>query len=138
MAAGLTVMGLFFQFHISGPLVPLVLMVAVAAYVMSIAPVTWLIMSEIFPNHMRGKGMAVASTALWIASFGANLLFPLMTESSEKHFGTAAGAFWVFALVCAGTFVFCWRLVPETKGRSLEEIGESSGEESQHHNQGEQ
>jgi SP family arabinose:H+ symporter-like MFS transporter len=125
MAAGLIVMGVFFQFHVTGKLVPFVLMVAVAAYVMSIAPVAWLIMSEIFPNHMRGKGMAVASTALWVASFGANLLFPLMTESSEKHFGSAAGAFWVFALVCIGTFVFCWRLVPETKGRSLEEIGES-------------
>lgn len=125
MAAGLIVMGIFFQFHVTGKLVPLVLMVAVAAYVMSIAPVAWLIMSEIFPNHMRGKGMAVASTALWIASFGANLLFPLMTESSEKHLGSAAGAFWAFALVCIGTFVFCWRLVPETKGRSLEEIGES-------------
>lgn len=125
MAAGLIVMGIFFHMHITGPLVPLVMMVAVAAYVMSIAPVAWLIMSEIFPNHLRGKGMAVASTALWISSFAANLVFPVMTEYSEKHFGSAAGAFWVFALVCIGTFFFCWRLVPETKGRSLEEIGRS-------------
>jgi MFS family permease len=125
MAVGLTAMGVFFYLHITGLLVPLILMVAVAAYVMSIAPVTWLIMSEIFPNHMRGKGMAVASTALWIASFVANLVFPLMTEYSEKRLGSAAGAFWIFALICVGTFVFCWRLVPETKGRSLEEIGRS-------------
>lgn len=125
MAVGLIMMGIFFHLHITGTLVPLVLMVAVAAYVMSIAPVTWLLMSEIFPNHMRSKGMAVASTALWIASFAANLVFPLMTEYSQKHFGSAAGAFWAFALICLGTFVFCWRLVPETKGRSLEEIGRS-------------
>ncbi|MGH9529774.1 MAG: sugar porter family MFS transporter [Terriglobales bacterium] len=125
MAVGLIVMGIFFELHITGVLVPCVLMFAVAAYSMSIAPVTWLIMSEIFPNHMRGKGMAVASTALWVASFGANLLFPVMTEYSEKYFGSAAAAFWVFAIVCIGTFVFCWRLVPETKGRSLEEIGQS-------------
>jgi sugar porter (SP) family MFS transporter len=125
MAAGLILMGVFFHLHITGIVVPLVLMVAVAAYVMSIAPVTWLLMSEIFPNHMRGKGMAIASTALWIASFVANLVFPLMTEFSEKHFGSAAGAFWTFAIICLGTFVFCWRLVPETKGRSLEEIGRS-------------
>jgi len=125
MAAGLILMGIFFHLHITGIIVPLVLMVAVASYVMSIAPVTWLLMSEIFPNHMRGKGMAIASTALWIASFAANLVFPLMTEFSEKHFGSAAGAFWTFAVICLGTFVFCWKLVPETRGRSLEEIGRS-------------
>jgi sugar porter (SP) family MFS transporter len=125
MALGLVLMGVFFHLHITGAVVPLVMMIAVAAYVMSIAPVAWLIMSEIFPNHMRGKGMAVASTALWISAFAANMIFPVMTEYSEKHFGSAAGAFWVFAAVCLGTFVFCWRLVPETKGRTLEEIGKS-------------
>jgi MFS transporter, SP family, arabinose:H+ symporter len=125
MALGLTLMGLFFALHMTGLIVPIILMVAVASYVMSIAPVAWLIMSEIFPNHMRGKGMAVASTGLWIASFVANLVFPLMTASSEKYLGSAAGAFWLFALICAGTFVFSYRLVPETKGKSLEEIGTS-------------
>jgi MFS transporter, SP family, arabinose:H+ symporter len=125
MAGGLTAMGIFFHLHITGPVVPLVMMIAVAAYVMSMAPVAWLIMSEIFPNHMRGKGMAVASTALWIASFGGNFLFPLITDYSEKHYGSAASAFWLFAVVCLVTFVFCWWLVPETKGRSLEEIGQS-------------
>jgi SP family arabinose:H+ symporter-like MFS transporter len=125
MATGLILMGVFFHLHITGIVVPLVLMISVAAYVMSIAPVTWLLMSEIFPNHMRGKGMAIASTALWISSFVANLVFPLMTEFSETHFGSAAGAFWTFAVICLGTFIFCWQLVPETKGRSLEEIGRS-------------
>jgi MFS family permease len=125
MAAGLIAMGVFFQLHITGLVVPLVMMIAVAAYVMSMAPVAWLIMSEIFPNHMRGKGMAVASTALWISSFGANFLFPLITDYSEKHFGSAASAFWLFAVICLITYVFCWWLVPETKGRTLEEIGQS-------------
>jgi MFS transporter, SP family, arabinose:H+ symporter len=125
MAIGLIVMGIFFYLHVTGLAVPLILMIAVAAYVMSIAPVTWLIMSEIFPNHMRSMGMAIASTALWVASFIANFAFPMMTEYSEKHLGSAAGAFWTFALICLGTFIFCWRMVPETKGRSLEEIGRS-------------
>jgi SP family arabinose:H+ symporter-like MFS transporter len=125
MTAGLICMGAFFYLHITGVLVPVILMVAVATYGMSIAPVTWLIMSEIFPNRLRGKGMAVASTSLWVASFVANLVFPLMTSFSEAHFGSALGAFWTFALICLGTFYFCWRLVPETKGRTLEEIGRS-------------
>jgi len=60
-------------------------MAAVAAYVMSIAPVTWLLMAESFPNHMRGKGTAVASTALWIA-FVAKLVFPLNDGKLRKTF----------------------------------------------------
>jgi MFS transporter, SP family, arabinose:H+ symporter len=125
MAAGLICLGAFFHLHVTGILVPVVLMVAVAAYSMSIAPVTWLLMSEIFPNRLRGKGMAVASTALWIAGFVANLIFPVMTNFSEKRFGSAVAVFWTFALICLGTFYFCWKLVPETKGRTLEEIGRS-------------
>jgi SP family arabinose:H+ symporter-like MFS transporter len=125
MALGLAVIGLFFRLHITGVIVPVILMLAVGAYVMSMAPVTWLLMTEIFPNSMRSKGMAVASTALWLASFLANLAFPLMTEFSERHWRSAAGAFWFFALICIGTFVFCYKLVPETKGKTLEEIGSS-------------
>ncbi len=122
MALGLIIMGVFFQFHVTGLAVPLTMMLAVAAYSMTLAPVMWLIMAEIFPNQTRGMGMAVASTALWIADFGANFSFPIMTGSFEHHFGSAAGAFWVFAVICLFTFFFCWRLVPETKGKTLEEI----------------
>jgi SP family arabinose:H+ symporter-like MFS transporter len=122
MAVGLIVMGIFFAMHITGIVVPITMMLAVAAYSMSMAPVTWLIMAEIFPNRLRAKGMAIASTALWIADFIASFSFPVMTASFERNFGSAAGAFWVFALICLGTLVFCWRMVPETKGRTLEEI----------------
>jgi len=122
MAVGLIVMGIFFAMHITGIVVPITMMLAVAAYSMSMAPVTWLIMAEIFPNRLRGKGMAIASTALWIADFVASFSFPVMTAAFARRFGSPAGAFWVFALVCLGTLVFCWRMVPETKGRTLEEI----------------
>ena len=122
MAIGLVAMGIFFHFHLTGPIVPLTMMFAVAFYAMSLAPVSWLIMAEIFPNQIRGMGMAVASTALWIADFAASFSFPIMNAFFERHFGSTAGVFWVFAAVCAGTFVFCWKLVPETKGKTLEEI----------------
>jgi sugar porter (SP) family MFS transporter len=122
MAVGLILMGIFFALHITGLVVPVTMMLAVAAYSMSMAPVTWLIMAEIFPNRLRGKGMAIASTALWIADFAASFSFPVMTAAFERRFGSAAGAFWVFAVICLGTLVFCWRMVPETKGRTLEEI----------------
>jgi sugar porter (SP) family MFS transporter len=125
MAVGHVVMGLFFHFHITGVAVPLVMMLSVAAYVTSIAPLAWLIMSEIFPNHVRGWAMAVASTALWVAAYTANLAFPVLNKSFEERYGSAAGVFWVFASVCLVALLFCWFAVPETKGRTLEEIGES-------------
>jgi hypothetical protein len=69
--------------------------------------------------------MAVASTALWVASYTANLAFPVLTKSFEERFGSTAGVFWVFASVCLVALLFCWLAVPETKGRTLEEIGKS-------------
>jgi sugar porter (SP) family MFS transporter len=125
MAVGHVLMGLFFYYHRTGVAVPLVMMLSVAAYVTSIAPLAWLIMSEIFPNHVRSRGMALASTALWVASYTANLAFPALTKAFEERFGSTAGVFWVFASVCLVALLFCWLAVPETKGRTLEEIGKS-------------
>jgi sugar porter (SP) family MFS transporter len=122
MAVGIAAMGVFFLRHVNGVAVPLTMMLAVASYSMSLAPVSWLIMAEIFPNQSRSMGMAVASTAMWIADFLANFFFPVMTEFFERRFGSAAGVFWIFAVVCVGTFIFCWKMVPETKGKTLEEI----------------
>ena len=92
---------------------------------MSIAPLAWLIMSEIFPTRIRGKAMAIASITLWITCFIANQVFPVMRDYFEKTFETEAGAFWVFAIVCFIAVAFSWKMVPETKGRTLEEIGAS-------------
>jgi SP family arabinose:H+ symporter-like MFS transporter len=125
MAVGHTLMALFFQAGVTGVAVPLIMMLSVAAYITSLAPLAWLIMSEIFPNRIRGRAMAVASTCLWIAAYSANLTFPVLTKSCEDRFGTAAGVFWLFAAVCVLAFFFCWFMVPETKGRTLEEIGSS-------------
>lgn len=122
MAIGLVAMGTFFRFHLTGLIVTLTMMFTVAFYAISLAPVSWLIMAEIFPNQIRGVGMAVASTALWIADFAASFSFPIMNDFFERHFGSTAGVFWVFAAVCTGTFIFCWKMVPETKGKTLEEI----------------
>jgi sugar porter (SP) family MFS transporter len=125
MALGLILMGLFFHFHVTGAAVPLVMMLSNAAYIMSIAPLAWLIMSEIFPNRIRGKAMAIASTALGIAACTVNFVFPILMKSFKDRFGSTAGVFWLFAIVCFLAFWFSWRYVPETKGRTLEEIADS-------------
>jgi MFS family permease len=99
--------------------------ISVGAYVMSLGPLAWLIMSEIFPTRLRGKAMGIASLCVWIACFLAAQYFPPMVAWFEKTHGSSAGVFWIYAAVCIAAFLFTLRMVPETKGRSLEEIGAS-------------
>lgn len=125
MTVGLVLMGLFFHLNLSGLHVLVTMFVAVGAYVMSLGPLAWLIMSEIFPTRLRGKAMGVATLCLWISCFVVAQYFPVMVAWFEKSYGSGAGVFWVYAGVCVLAFLFVLRMVPETKGRSLEEIGAS-------------
>ncbi|MSU61092.1 MAG: MFS transporter [Pedosphaera sp.] len=125
MAVGLIIMGLCFQFHWSGYPVVAVMFLCVGAYVSSLAPLTWLIMSEIFPTRIRGRAMSIAGVALWLSFFIGSQTFPPLISFFEGKFGSPAGVFWLFAAVCVFAFGFCWRLVPETKGRTLEAIAAS-------------
>jgi SP family sugar porter-like MFS transporter len=90
---------------------------AIACYAMTLAPVTWVALSEIFPNEARGACMAVATTALWTACFLLTYTFPLI----NKGMGTGP-TFWLYAAICALGFVFVFKRLPETRGKSLEEI----------------
>jgi sugar porter (SP) family MFS transporter len=111
------VLGLFYALHLHGkPMLVLVLM-AIACYAMSLAPVTWVVISEIFPNRMRGFLTSIAITALWIACFILTYTFPLLNASLG-----AAGTFWCYAAVCLAGLTFLYFRLPETKGQSLEEI----------------
>lgn len=90
---------------------------AIACYACSLAPVTWVVLSEIFPNRVRGAALALAVLALWIACFILTITFPILIE----HLGFA-GTFWLYALICALGFVFIFLRLPETKKKTLEEI----------------
>jgi len=125
MALGLSLMGVFFHYDVKGFSVVLVMFLCVGSYVISLAPLAWLIMSEIFPTRIRGRAMAIASFALWMAAFIGAQTFPPLLSYVESSFGTAAGVFWIYAAVCVFAVVFGWLMVPETKGKSLEEIGRS-------------
>jgi SP family arabinose:H+ symporter-like MFS transporter len=85
-------------------------------------PLTWLIMSEIFPTRLRSKGMAVASVALWVAFFAGLQTFPILREYFIKHFGSIAGMIYLFAGVCGVALIFFLRFVPETRGKTLEDV----------------
>lgn len=97
-------------------LVPLV-MAAIACYAMTLAPITWVALSEIFPGEARGASMALATTALWMACFVLTYTFPLLNAAA----GTGL-TFWIYGAICAAGFLFIFRNLPETKGKSLEEI----------------
>ena len=95
----------------------LLVLCAIACYAMSLAPVTWVIISEIFPNKVRGAAMSISVAALWVACFILTYTFPLLNRALG-----AAGTFWIYAAICAGGVAFLAVRLPETKGRSLEDI----------------
>ena len=119
--AGLTVlfvvMGLCFAFHSHGIHMLVIVLAAIACYAMSLAPITWVLIAEIFPNRIRGAAMSIAVTALWIACFVLTETFPVL----RANLG-AAVTFWIYAGICAFGFVFFKLKLPETKGKSLEQI----------------
>ncbi len=111
------ILGTMYFFHIQG--LPLLIMVvsAIACYAMSLAPVTWVVLSEIFPNRMRGTAMSIATFSLWAACFILTYTFPLLNQLLK-----ASGTFWLYGCICVLGFLFIQRRLPETKGKSLEEI----------------
>lgn len=112
-----TVLGAFYRLHVQGiPMLVLVL-AAMACYSLSLAPVVWVVIAEIFPNRIRGGGMSIAVTALWIACFVLTYTFPALNAA----LGTS-GVFWTYAAICLAGLLFLYFCLPETKGKSLEEI----------------
>ena len=117
LAAVYLVLGFCYHEKVTGLPVLLLVLAAIACYAMSLAPVTWVIISEIFPNRIRGAAMSLAVMALWIACFILTATFPML----NKVLG-AAGTFWLYAGVCIAGGLFVLRKLPETKGQTLEEI----------------
>lgn len=111
------VIGIMYFAHLQG--LPLLIMVvaAIACFAMSLGPVTWVVLSEIFPNRYRGTAMAVATFSLWAACFVLTYTFPLLNKLLK-----ASGTFWLYGLICVLGFWFIMKKLPETKGKSLEEI----------------
>lgn len=114
----LLVIGLLFFLHITdGPWILAFILAFIACFAFSFGPVCWVVVSEIFPNAVRGKAMALATLSLWIGNFLVGQLTPLMLEGLGS-----AWTFWLFALCCSPALWITWKLIPETKGRSLENI----------------
>lgn len=119
--AGLTIiyviLGALYRLHFHGTLMLVLVLAAIACYAMSLAPVTWVVISEIFPNRIRAGAVSIAVTSLWIACFALTYTFPLLNAA----IGTA-GVFFLYAIICIAGLLFLYRRLPETRNRSLEEI----------------
>lgn len=111
------ILGSAYYFEFSGWPVLVLVITAIAIYSMSLAPITWVVLSEIFPNRLRGVAMSIATFSLWIASFVLTFTFPMLNDALGSY-----GTFWVYSGICFFGYVFIKRKLPETKGKSLEEI----------------
>ena len=113
----LALVGWFYHVHGSGSAILIFVMSFVAGHAFGNGVACWVIISEIYPTKIRGRGMSIATTALWLVGYLGNQLFPIM----QKHLGSD-GSFWVFSSGALLTLFLVGWLIPETKGRSLEEI----------------
>ena len=112
-----TAMGFCYARGLQGLPVLLLVLAAIGCYAMSLAPVTWVVISEIFPNRIRGAAMSLAVTALWIACFILTYTFPILNSTLGS-----SGTFWLYAVICVAGFLFILLKLPETKGKTLEQI----------------
>ncbi len=123
MAISMFTLGMAFYTHSMGLVALLAMLCYVASFAMSWGPICWVLLSEIFPNAIRSQAMALAVAAQWIANYLVSWTFPMMDKSSYliEHFNHGF-AYWIYALMAILSALFMWRCVPETKGKSLEQM----------------
>ncbi|WP_067936072.1 sugar porter family MFS transporter [Alicyclobacillus kakegawensis] len=118
MTLFLLLIGGTFYFHVThGPLILIFILGYVASFAISMGPVVWVMIPEIFPNHSRARAASLATVFLWAADWVVTQFFPTMLHSIG-----GAVSFWIFMFLCIVAFVFVLKFVPETKDKSLEEI----------------
>jgi sugar porter (SP) family MFS transporter len=117
LAVVYTVLGALYRLRMQGKPMLILVLAAIACFALSLAPATWVVIAEIFPNRIRSSAMSIAVTALWAACFVLTYTFP----SLNAALGTA-GVFWTYAAICLAGLLFLYFRLPETKGKTLEEI----------------
>ena len=110
-------LGTCYFMEVKGVLMVCLVVTAISVYAMTLGPVTWTLLAEIFPNRIRGIAMATCTFALWVGCCTLTFSFPSMNAALGS-----SGTFWIYSAICCCAFVFLWRRCPETKGKSLEEL----------------
>lgn len=111
------VLGTCYALHVQGVFMVCLVVAAISCYAMTLGPVTWTLLAEIFPNKIRGIAMATCTFALWTGCCTLTFSFPSMNAALGS-----SGTFWIYSAICVISFVFLFRRCPETKGKSLEEL----------------
>ncbi len=118
MGFSLVLLGAAFHTHFLPPSALLfIILLYIAFFASAMGPLVWVVMAEIFPIRMRGAAMGMATLVLWLADFAVTLTFPVISDRLS-----ASSAFWIYAVMCAADLVFMIFFLPETKGKTLEEI----------------
>lgn len=118
MFISLTIIGFLFAVGIAeGILLLTFILIFIASFAFSLGPVVWVLLSEIYPTKIRGRAMSIATVATWIGTSIIGQLIPISLEGIGPSF-----TFWIFALFCLPTIYIGWKIMPETKGKTLEEI----------------
>ena len=117
MAVVYALMGYCFYLNYTGAVIVLLVLANVMFYSITLAPLLWVVLSEIFPNRIRGAAMSIAALAHWVGNFSLTFTFPAIKENLGW-----VNNFWLYGLICAVGFVVIWFILPETKGKTLEEI----------------
>jgi MFS family permease len=110
-------LGFAYRLNLKGLPVLLLTLCAIACYALTLAPVVWILIAEIFPNRIRAAAMSVAVSALWAACFALTFTFPILNRTPGS-----SGTFWLYAGICFAGLVFVRMRVRETMGKSLEAI----------------
>ena len=118
-------LGFVFHFNLTGTVVLVAVFLCAIPHSFALGPLPWLMMSEIFPTRIRARAVAITTTFIWLVGFLAGYLFPILAEVSQHLMGSIAGVFWLSGISCVLAFVFGLLWLPETKGRTLEEIADS-------------
>jgi MFS transporter, SP family, arabinose:H+ symporter len=117
--------GAVFHFQLRGWPVLVVIILCTIPHGLALGPLPWLMISEIFPTRLRARAVSRTTAFLWLTIYSGAQLFPLMAAYSRQKLGSVAGAFWLFSGICLLALLFGWKMLPETKGRNLEEIAAS-------------
>jgi SP family xylose:H+ symportor-like MFS transporter len=114
MAVGMFAIGALAFLNVIGISTLIFIIIYTASFMMSWGPICWVLISEIFPNKIRGRAVAIAVAAQWTANYLISSTYPAMMELSS------GGTYWFYGIMSVLSFIFVWKMVPETKGKTLE------------------
>lgn len=108
------ILGTCYFFEVTGMMMVVLVVAAISCYAMTLGPITWVLLSEIFPNRIRGIAMAICTFALWTGCCTLTFSFPSMNATIG-----CSGSFWTYSIICIIAFAFLYKNCPETKGQEL-------------------